>query len=188
MKKYIIGLLFIIYFSCNGRKNNNVVSEKVDSLKIENTLNVNAEVKEPVIDFTFPLDSLNYKQVKLPNSYFPTNVIEWNACGSETMDGMYLGEYNEFKIFIVENVCGDASYKMLFSTKERNVIDSLEIENYYVDPAKDFENIIDIQKSIFTMKSIDSIEIKSMHSIDGKMVESKTNSYHINAKGKFVKD
>ncbi|WP_454975411.1 hypothetical protein [Capnocytophaga bilenii] len=188
MEKYIIIFSLLFAFSCKERKKNNASSEKVDSLKVENTLSVDTEVKEPTIDFTFPLDSLNYKRVKLPNSYFPTNVIAWNACGSETMDGMYLGEYNGFKIFIIENVCSDASYKVLFSTREKNIIDSLEIENYYIDPEKDSENIIDIQKSVFKMKRINSIEVKSKHLINGKMIESKINTYHINTKGKFIKD
>ena len=115
------------------------------------------------------------------------DIIEYYGCGDYSVNGISLGKYNDFEIFIVENNCGDFPFKDLISVKNGKIADKLLIESSSFDIEKsEIHNIKDQTDFTFDIINFSNIQVKENHTINNKVQSNKVKKYFLDNNGKFL--
>lgn len=114
------------------------------------------------------------------------DIIESYGCGDLSISGIFVEEQNNYKIFIIENHCGDFPFKDLISVKNGKIIDKLLIESSSFDIEKFESNKLkDKQDVNFEINGLKKIKITTIHALNDKIESNKTNIYGLTPEGKF---
>lgn len=162
-------------------------------------------IKEPLGDFYCPksvyliktniekksnnnskvINRKNYKSQDITLQLYK-DIIESYGCGDLSISGIFVEEQNNYKIFIIENHCGDFPFKDLISVKNGKIIDKLLIESSSFDVEKFESNKLkDKQDVNFEINGLKKIQITTIHTLNDKIYSNKTNIYGMTSEGKF---
>ena len=132
------------------------------------------------------LNDENYKGEDITMQVYK-DIIEYYGCGDYSVNGISLGKYNDFDIFIVENNCGDYPFKDLISVQNGKIADKLLIESSSFDIEKsEIHNIKDQTDFTFDIINFSNIQVKENHTINNKVQSNKVKKYFLDNNGKFL--
>ena len=148
--------------------------------------NISHSINSKSVGKTINLSDKNNKGKNITIKLYK-DIIEEYGCGDYSVNGISLGKYNDFEIFIVENNCGDFPFKDLISVKNGKIADKLLIESSSFDIEKsEIHNIKDQTDFTFDIINFSNIQVKENHTINNKVQSNKVKKYFLDNNGKFL--
>jgi len=149
---------------------------------------VKKEIKKEVSDThsrELHITSKNYKGSDITLKTYK-QIIDTYGCGDLSVSGLVLGEIENYKIFIVEDQCGDFPFKDLVSVKDGKIVSKLLIDSSSFNVEKYESEKIKYQTHIsFEIKDIQNIMITKVSAIDDNVKATNTQHYYMDSKGIF---